>query len=403
MEHKTQSNIAQTKTNYFCSMAFRKIQATQLFTGKELLENKVLILDEYGVVLDIISPEEVSDNIEKLDGILSPGFVNCHCHLELSHMRNAIEEGTGLMDFVGKIMRLRQFPQEKILNAIEKADQEMYENGIVAVGDICNTFHTIETKEKSKIQYHNFIELAGFLPQQADERMANGLRLKAKYSEVGLTTIVPHAPYSVSKDLFEKINEDSKGKIISIHNEETPDENLFFQEKKGAFLELYKRMNANIDFFQPSGKSSIQTYLPYLNKVSSILLVHNTCTSKEDIQYAENEAKRNDQKLYWTLCPNANWYIEKQLPPIDLLRSENVNTCLGTDSIASNYSLSILSEIQRILQHFPEITLEEILTWATYNGAQALGLEKDFGSFEKGKKPGVLLISHDYKIVRRIE
>lgn len=383
-------------------MAFRKIQATKLFTGKEILENTVLVLDENGTVESILNIEDAGDNIERMDGILSPGFVNAHCHLELSHMRNAVEEGTGLMDFVGKIMRLRQFPETEILDAIEKADKEMQENGIVAVGDICNTFHTISTKQSSPIQYHNFIEIAGFLPQQATERMKNGLHLKTKYEQVGPTSIVPHAPYSVSQELFGKINEDSHDKIISIHNEETPDENLFFREKKGAFLELYKRMNANIDFFEPSGKSSIQTYLPHLDKPSSILLVHNTISDQADIQYAERLAQQNEQQLYWTLCPNANRYIERKMPPIELLRTEGVHICLGTDSIASNYSLSILSEIQRIRLHFPMTPIAEMLTWATWNGASALGLQSQLGSFEKGKRPGVILISEELDKVKVI-
>ncbi|PZP51251.1 MAG: amidohydrolase [Pseudopedobacter saltans] len=383
-------------------MAIRKIHATEIFDGREILENKVLVLDENNKVEGIVPVDEAGENIENVAGLLSPGFVNCHCHLELSHMKNAIEEGTGLMDFVGKIMRLRQLPQEEILDVIAKADQEMYENGIVAVGDICNTLHTLHTKKISTLQYRNFIELAGFLPQQAGERFENGIQLKEKYADVGPTTIVPHAPYSVSKELFEKINEDSSSKIISIHNEETPDENFFFREKKGAFLELYKRMNANIDFFEPSGKSSIQTYLPYLDKVSAILLVHNTCTSKEDIQYAQKIASQNQQDLYWTLCPNANWYIERKMPPVDLLLSENVTICLGTDSVASNYQLSIFTEIQRIREHFPYIPLETMLVWATINGAKALGLSDNLGSFEKGKKPGIVLIDKENNTVKRM-
>lgn len=383
-------------------MVFRKLQATQLFTGKEILENSVLVLDENGIVDAIVTSTEAGDNVEKLDGILSPGFVNCHCHLELSHMRGAIDEGTGLISFVGKIMRLRVFPEDTILDAIEKADWEMYENGIVAVGDICNTFHTLAAKSKSNIQYHNFIEVAGFLPQQAEERMSNARALKEKYAQVGPTTIVPHAPYSVSSALFEKINTDSSGKIVSIHNEETPDENLFFQEKKGAFLDLYKRMNADISFFQPSGRSSIQTYLSHLDKLSTLLLVHNTYADKEDIQYAQTQTRRNGQNLYWALCPNANWYIERAIPPIDLLRSENATICLGTDSIASNYQLSIWAEIQRIHAHFPQVALQEMLTWATINGAMALGLQKQLGSFEKGKQPGVVSINLKENHIKRI-
>lgn len=387
---------------YFCNMRYRKIQATQLFTGKEILENEVLIWDENNRLDAIVSSEDAGDDIEMMNGLLSPGFVNCHCHLELSHMKNAIEEDTGLLDFVGKIMRLRQFPEEEISNAIKNADQEMYENGIVAVGDICNTHHTINTKSNSQLQYLNFIELAGFLPSLSAERWNRGLQLKEEFQKIGKTSIVPHAPYSVSENLFEKINNNAENAIISMHNQETPDEDFLFQNKTGKFLELYKKMNADIDFFQPSGKSSLQTVLPYLDKAQAILLVHNTCTTEKDIQFAINLSQKRQQELYWVLCPNANWYIERKTPPVDLLRKENATICLGTDSIASNYQLSIWAEIQSIRTKFPNIPLVEMLQWATINGANALGLSKDLGSFEEGKKPGCLLIDTETQKIKRV-
>jgi cytosine/adenosine deaminase-related metal-dependent hydrolase len=65
---------------------------------------------------------------------------------------------------------------------------------------------------------------------------------------------------------------------------------------------------------------------------------------------------------------------------------------IGTDSYASNWSLSVLDELKTIQQHHPEIPLEEMLGWATLNGARALQMDKHLGSFEKGKKPGVVLI-----------
>ena len=80
------------------------------------------------------------------------------------------------------------------------------------------------------------------------------------------------------------------------------------------------------------------------------------------------------------------------MPPIELLRNKKSNIVLGTDSLSSNHQLSILSEIKTITKHFPNISLEEMLQWATLNGAKALQLDSQFGSFGIGKKPGVIVI-----------
>ena len=100
------------------------------------------------------------------------------------------------------------------------------------------------------------------------------------------------------------------------------------------------------------------------------------------------------------MCPNANIYIETRLPDIPAMITANAALTLGTDSLASNHSLSIMNEIKVIQKHFPEITLDQIISWATINGAKFLGIEKQFGSFEKGKKPGVLNINNELRVKR---
>ena len=106
--------------------------------------------------------------LEIFEGILTPGFINCHCHLELSHLKNVVERGTGLVDFLIKVISNRSAVKEKIEEAIVNADNEMYENGIVAVGDICNSTDTIFQKQKSKIEYRNFVEVLGFNEQSEE-------------------------------------------------------------------------------------------------------------------------------------------------------------------------------------------------------------------------------------------
>jgi aminodeoxyfutalosine deaminase len=385
-------------------MALRKFKGTQLFDGHTMRGGEmVLITTEDGTVEDIVPASEAGDNVEQLRGILSPGFINCHCHLELSHMRGLIDEGIGLVDFVLQVVTQRHFPEEEIVAAIEKAEDEMLASGIVAVGDICNNALSIYQKIKGRIWYHNFIEATGFNPAIAEERFQRCVAFFEAYSKlysipVESNSIVPHAPYSVADELWQKIIQFPGNHLFSIHNQETEAEDELFMTGKGEFLTLYNKLKMDISFFKPSGKTSLQTYLSRFQPNQSVILVHNVHTSKEDIVYAKSSGK----KLHWCLCPNANQYISRRMPPVDLFIQQDCDIVLGTDSLASNHQLSILEEIKTIRQHFPSVDTATLLQWATSNGARALHIDQLYGSFEKRKKPGVLLIEADLSRVKKL-
>ena len=374
---------------------YRKLKAGYLFDGKTFWpENTVLVTEENGTIVDLVNNENAGSEIEIYDGMLIPGFINGHCHLELSHLKGFITEGGGLVDFVQQIMSKRNINSGKIQEAMKNAEQEMYETGVAAVGDICNTAHTIPVKQKSNIYWHNFIEVAGFVESDAEKRLGIALDLKHEF-EMNLlsntTTVCPHAPYSVSKKLFQLINRGTINEILSIHNQECEAENELYFEKEGDFLRLYKNLGIDVSAFNASGKSSLQSWLPNFTNQSSFISVHNTFINQSDIDFIKN--KKED--FYYCLCPNANQYIEQRMPPIELLRKNNCTLVLGTDSYASNRQLNILEEIKTIQRETHHtIPLDEILTWATFNGAKALGIENRFGSFEKNKKPGIVCIEN---------
>ena len=148
---------------------YQKFQANQIFNGQALLDGAthVLITQEDGSIQGIVPVEEAGEGIQKLDGILSPGFVNAHCHLELSHMKGMIPPHTGLQEFVKQIVALRQVEPEAIQEAIVAAENEMVSNGIVAVGDISNTLDTLEQKAKHHLAYYSFVELYDLDPIRA--------------------------------------------------------------------------------------------------------------------------------------------------------------------------------------------------------------------------------------------
>jgi cytosine/adenosine deaminase-related metal-dependent hydrolase len=205
---------------------------------------------------------------------------------------------------------------------------------------------------------------------------------------------VPHASYSVSKELFCLINECSANKIISIHNQESEDENLFIKHKQGDFLRLYKQLGIDISFFNSTQKSSLQYYINSLQNAAKTILVHNTFTQKEDVALINILSKTNKTQFFLCLCVITNEYINNCFPNFKVLFSNNQNIVIGTDSLASNHSLNILTEIQTIHHLYNEIGINELLQFATFNGATALGIENEFGSFKKDTKPGVLLIEN---------
>ena len=388
----------------------RKIAATYIFPGNHPpIKNGILTCSPDGTIVEISgSNEKITEQsgLEFYSGILVPGFVNTHCHLELSHLKGKIEEKTGIGGFIGKINQLRNQETENTEKAIQVADRKMWAAGTAAVGDISNSNLSINTKKSSKIFYHTFIESFGFLPSRAERAFDYARFIQFQFKERNLAnSIVPHSPYSVSQLLFEKIkaNAIAEKSILTIHNQESKSEDEFFKNGVGAILNhLQNNLGIDTSHWEPTGKSSLISILPYLPAENQLLLVHNTFTKKEDLM--ELKKIRSMDNTFFVLCPNSNLYIENQLPPFPLFREENLNICIGTDSLASNCELSVLAEMITIQFNFPDLKLEELIQWASINGAKALQIENQFGSFEVGKNPGVNIISGiDFKTMKLTE
>ncbi|MDX1667257.1 MAG: amidohydrolase family protein [Saprospiraceae bacterium] len=373
----------------------RKISADFLFPiSAAPIEQGVVIVDDDGKILDISTrPEHDRTELEIRKGIIVPGFINTHCHLELSHLKDKLDTGTGLLPFLQSVVSLREFPMEEILDAIEKADREMYDNGIVAVGDISNKIDTAAQKDKSSIRYYTFVEMFDFMQKElAEPTFQQYKEVYDKQSDAGGNekSCVPHAPYTVSEPLFEMIREVNKsGQTVSIHNQESIDENLLFQNKMGGYPEFFLSFGFELKKFEASGKNSIHYALQNMDPGCRTLFVHNTQTRPEDIRAAHAWSDR----VYWTTCPNANLYIENKLPRYQFFRDEKARMTVGTDSLSSNWQLSVLEEMKTIARFQSYIPLGELLQWATLNGAEALGFDDQLGSIEAGKRPGLNLLN----------
>jgi len=398
-------------------MGYKKYKSEKLFDGYHVQFGKVLITKEDGTIEGIVNESEAGDDIQHLEGILSPGFINCHCHLELSHLKNVIPPHTGLIEFLCSVITKREpvnngtndNSTNRKMKEIAEAEKEMYGNGIVAVADIGNTADTAAVKSKSNIRWQNFVEVLSFTDEKAEEnikyyqQVAGELENILKISNSTYrTSIVPHAPYSISPKTFRQINALTKNQIISMHNQEHPAENVLYQTGAGEYLKLFKLFGMEKSPFPVTRQNSIQSVLPNFNNGQTLFLVHNTCMTDEDITWANHFAEIAGIKLMYCLCINANLYIENKVPPVELFIKNNCHVVLGTDSYSSNWQLSIAKEIASFQKYFPTIPEETFLKWATSNGAKALQWDDTLGSFEYGKKPGVILINKNYSSSLRL-
>jgi cytosine/adenosine deaminase-related metal-dependent hydrolase len=377
----------------------RRISAHYIFTGTgEILNKGVVTLTDEGVIVDILDTNgrlEEMAGVEFYSGIITPGFVNAHCHLELSHLQSVFPEKSGLPGFLKRVVEHRNLEENKVIDEAQKGDLELWRNGVVAVGDISNTNTTFQLKSKSKIAYHTFIEALGFSPQRAETAFSRAMFCYEEAKSLGLkVSVVPHSPYAVSKELFEKITGFAVGNrsVLSMHNQESSGEDELFRTGNGEISRhLTENLRIDLSSFHPSGKSALESIIGWLPSDNKLLLVHNIRTGQQDIDLISTARPLN--QTWFALCPESNLYIEDRLPDVELFRKNKLQICLGTDSLSSNRQLSILEEMKAIQLHFSGIPLGEIVTWATRNGALALEMDDWAGTIETGKRPGINLIT----------
>jgi len=357
------------------------------------LKRGIVTTDDYGTIISIEDTDgnlKESESVEFHNGIIIPGFVNCHCHLELSHMKGVIGKDSGLGGFIFQVRNERETESSAIYESAVSADNYMFKSGISLCGDICNSADTFPIKKSSRISYINLLEVFGIDPEKASLRMDQITNVAAEAEKNDLPYyFVPHSVYSMSLSLLRLLREKSnQNKITSVHFAETKAEKEFLENHSGALMETYIKSGL-IPRKLEIVSSHASAVLNEITQSGNLILVHNTFVEQELI--AELRKREN---LFWCLCPNSNLYIENVLPPVNLLKEQNCRIVIGTDSLASNSQLSILSELITLQLNFPSLSIEELIKWGTINGAKALGQADKFGTIEAGKTPGLVLVEN---------
>ncbi len=364
----------------------RRIASHYALVNGVLERNIIVDVESDGTITAIKRYDNIDReaHVEFYPGILIPGMINTHCHLELSYLRGAIAEGGGYATFASEIGRVRgNFTTEERLRAAEIADKVMWNEGIEAVADIANDDLVMEIKQRSRIEYKTLFEFFGL----NNHNTTTLERLAEQYPNASVT---PHSTYSVQEKEFNHLCK-RYSPLLSLHFLESENEALLY-EHKGSLAEWYKRMGWECEFLHHTTPAKrVATCVP---EDSHLLLVHATCATKEDVATIDNA---HPNCATWVLCPESNRYISNLRPPVEMLEEMRANIAIGTDSLASARSLSMLDNMQLL----GDMPLDRLLTYATANGAKALGIEATKGSIEIGKRPGLVIIDGvDFQTMR---
>lgn len=383
-------------------MRMKKFAADFAFTldgSAKPVERPLVVTDEAGKILSVsqYSQDELSD-AEYHAGILIPGMVNAHCHIELSHLKGAFRQATGMSGFINQINELRESVDEKGRFEAMKAEFGNFSRqGVVAVSDIsnCNESFPLKKEYRDKVYYRTFVELFGTEKADAEAILEGGQRTADQATAMGLeASVTPHSCYTMSPKLLEiTAKRGLESGIISYHSQESQEEEDMIMKGSGALSDNYHGRGLSTP--PVTGTTALEYFIDRIaekeGKVKGrINLVHNVVISQRSI----DRAKEALQSPFFTICPLSNIFIHRQLPPIDLMRKNHLKICIGTDSLSSNLILDMVREMECLQENFPGLELGEILVWACTNGAELLAKLDSLGSIEKGKTPGIVLLEN---------
>lgn len=358
------------------------------------LLNGFVEVDDDGVILKTGTVCDPSEEELWIDGAVVPGFVNAHCHVELSHLKGKFTRLSGMAGFIDQINSLRDSSsREQKIRCLENWMERMWDSGVSAMADISNCDDSFAVKASSPMYTRTFIELFGSEPQDCGPVMEGAHKLLEKARRSGIdASITPHSCYTMSPQLLrEAAKAGLESGYLSYHSQESRQEEDMIRTGTGELADNRRKYGMSMPPVR--GTSSLEYFIdtvagPAPGEDAHLLLVHNICLSEEDAK----AALARFSNVYWAVCPMSNLFIHNALPPIGLMRRLGLKITVGTDSLSSNDDLDMVKEMYCLQSNFPEVGLGEILRWSTLNGAEFLGRDRELGSIEVGKKPGLVAL-----------
>lgn len=306
-------------------------------------------------------------------GAIFPSLVNVHTHLELSALKGMLPFGKSFKHWVKELIYQRERTEANVLREGMLAGVlELVRSGCFVAGEIASLGIFEEDYKNSEIEGVYFREYLGSLSDQLVE-----LPVKEAIN----SSFAGHAPHTTSPELLIYLKKlcQKHGLPFSIHLSESEEEIEFIKTGKGDWADFLKHRNIDFSSWPVTTEGSV-AYLDSLGLLDkNTIAVHMIRAEKQDYQLLKNN------NVNVCLCLRSNQNLHKRLPDVLRMYNDKIRLCLGTDSLASTQSLSILDEMRFLHENFPQISPDDIFKMGTINGAKALGISDRFGTIEKGK------------------
>ena len=339
--------------------------------------------------------------------VLLPALVNAHTHLELSYLRGSVPPSGSFNEWVSDLMsRRRAWPDPAapaILEAARQAIDEAHRSGTGVIGDISNTLVTVDLLRDARMAAHVFYEQLGFNIPDAAAKVAgarDAIATRVTGDDWIRISLAPHAPYSVSPELFHAIRADvdaAPHPLTTVHLGESPQEIQLLRDGTGATRVMLERLGVWTDEWKPPGVSPV-TYLADLGFLDArTLVVHGVQFDSADL------AKLRAIGATLVSCPRSNVYVGVGSPPLESFYDAGVPVAFGTDSLASVADLNMFNELAEARRIAPGVPARRLLESATLTGARALGFASDFGSVDVGKRAVFSVVRMPRRAVRDVE
>jgi cytosine/adenosine deaminase-related metal-dependent hydrolase len=377
----------------------RALHADAVVTGDEaVLVDGAVVLGDRGEIADVgpaaaVLPRSAGQGVavERIRGVVLPGLVNAHTHLELSALRGEVPGGTGFVPWVERLIGARsELRPEQEGEAIAAAIDELDAAATVAVGEVTNSLTAVKALARRGLVGCIFHEVFGVEREPLERRVA-ALAHQVE-EEVGVWPSrdlayapTPHTLYTTHPEVVRRLLREARdrGARASVHLAEHAAERRFLEQGDGPVADWYEaRLKLPRDRLEWPGRSPMAFADEIGALTPHVIGVHLTDARPEELDLV---ARRG---CHVVLCPRSNLHIETRLPPLLAMRTAGVRPALGTDSLASNRSLDVLSEARALSDRFPTVPAGELLTMATWAGAQALG-RSDVGRIARGARPGL--------------
>ena len=366
------------------------VSSPPLEYGALLVQDKTIkaVGKKRDLISNISSETKVIDHGES---ILMPAFVNCHCHLELSWLYKKISPGLGFEHWLKTIMKLLEREREnghlKRDKFIKKALKDSMKEGVLLIGDVSNLPYFLKKDQKFPF-VHLFLEIIH--PKEGLPNLDNSILEHKKINKMGFISCsyAPHSLYTCSLSTIAYLKKLCKKKRMpmTIHLLESKEEVEFLKRAKGPLLKILKERGRNInEFFRPFDQPVLALAKKDILDEMTIC-VHCTFISRKELEIIK------ENNSFVCLCPRSNSFIHGELPKAHLIYGNIENVCIGTDSLASNWDLSILSELKFLYDNFHAIDPFKLIKSATINGAKALGFDDRFGSLAPQKDAAIIKI-----------